>query len=51
MMATQFGCQVATSRDVQRPLYSRAFSLDAEETPLVSQRLLSLLDIEAGGQP
>ena len=46
MMATQVGCQVATSRGVQRPPYYRAFLLDAEETPLVSQRLLSLPDSE-----
>jgi hypothetical protein len=51
MMATQVGCQVVTSRNVQRPPYSRVFSLDEEETPLVSQRLLSLPDIETGGQP
>ena len=49
MMATQVGYQVATSRDVQRPPYYCVFSLDAEETPLVSQRLLSLSDVEAGG--
>lgn len=49
MMTTQVGCQVATSRVVQRPPYCRVFSLDAEETPLVSQRLLSMSEIETGG--
>jgi len=48
MMATQVGYQVAPSRGIQQPPYYRAFSLDAEETPLVSQRLLSLP--EDGGQ-
>lgn len=42
MMATQVACQVGTSRGIQQPPYYRVFSLDAEETPLVSQRVLSL---------
>jgi hypothetical protein len=48
-MATQVGCQVAASRGIQQPPYYRVLSLEAEETPLVSQRLLSLA--EAGGRP
>ena len=49
MMATQVGYQVAGSRVIQKPPYYRVFSLHSEETPLVSQRLLSLR--EDGGQP
>jgi len=49
MMATQVACRVVTSRCIQQPPEYRVFSLGAEETPLVSQRLLSLP--EDGGQP
>lgn len=50
MKVRQIGCQVETSRSVHRPPYSRDICLDAEETPLVSQRELSLPDSEARGR-
>jgi hypothetical protein len=48
MMASQVAYQVVTSWGIQQPPLYRVFSLDAEETPLVPQRLLSLP--EDGGQ-
>jgi hypothetical protein len=51
MKTRQIGCQVETSRSVHRPPYFRAFSLGSEETPLVSQRQLSLPDSKARGRP
>jgi hypothetical protein len=49
MMARQIGCQVATTRLVQRPPYFGHFHLGVDKTPLVSQRNLSLPDCQVGG--
>jgi len=51
MMSHQIGCQVTTSRSVQRPLYIGHLCLKAEETPLDYQRHLPGPESEAGGRP
>lgn len=49
MMTHQIGCQVATTRLVQRPPNFGHLHLGADKTPLVYQRNLSLPDCQVGG--
>ena len=50
MTSRQIGCQVTTSRSVQRPPFFGQLCHEAEETPLDSQRYLLVADSETRGR-